>query len=125
MHRLITEPALAGPDVLPQPESTMPLPVTRGVPTLFIRREAYERAGLTRASLDARLGLTDAEFQVDGDLVALGPIYDVDALGTLVDELERAGLAYYEDFFELSGSWPEWLVIVVRAAGGRSATGAS
>ena len=103
----------------------MPLPVTQGVPTLFIRRAAYERAGLTRTSLDARLGLTDAEFQVDGDLDALGPIYDVDALGTLVDELERAGLAYYEDFFELSGSWPEWLAIVVRASGGRSATGAS
>lgn len=94
----------------------MPLPVTQGVPTLFIRRPAYERSGLTRASLDERLGLTDAEFQVDGDIVALGPIYDVDALGTLVDELERTGLVYYEDFFELSGSWPEWMELVVRGA---------
>jgi len=103
----------------------MPLPVTQGVPTLFIRRQAYERAGFTRASIDERLGLTDAEFQVDGDLVALGPIYDIEALGTLVDELEEAGLTYYEDFFELSGSWPEWLAIVVRAAGGNPAKGAS
>jgi hypothetical protein len=103
----------------------MPLPVTQGVPTLFIRRAAYERSGLTRASLDERLGLTDAEFQVDGDLVALGPIYDVEALGTLVDELEAAGLGYYEDFFELSGSWPEWLQIVVRASDGPRATGTS
>jgi hypothetical protein len=103
----------------------MPLPVSHGVPTLFIRRLAYERSGLTRAALDERLGLTDAEFQVDGDLVALGPIYDVDALGTLVDDLERAGLTYYEDFFELSGSWPEWLEIVVRAGGRKPATGAS
>ena len=103
----------------------MPLPVTHGVPTLFIRRAAYERAGIARATLDERLGLTDAEFQVDGELVALGPIYDVDALGTLVDELEGAGLAYYEDFFELSGSWPEWLEIVVGASGRRSAKGAS
>jgi hypothetical protein len=94
----------------------MPLPVTQGVPTLFFRREAYERAGLTRAALDERLGLTDAEFHVDGDLVALGPIYDVDALGTLVDELEATGLTYYEDFFELSGSWPEWLAVLVRAS---------
>ena len=97
----------------------MPLPVSQGVPTLFIRREAYERTGLTRTTLDERLGLTDAEFQVDGDLVALGPIYDVDALGTLVDDLEGAGLTYYDDFFELSGSWPEWLEVVVRAAGPR------
>ena len=92
----------------------MALSITHGVPTLFIRRSAYERAGITRASLDERLGLTDEEFRVDGDLVALGPIYDVEALGALVDELERAGLAYYDDFFELSGSWPEWLSIVAR-----------
>ena len=95
---------------------------------LFFRREAYERAQLTRAALDARLGLTDAEFRVEGDLVALGPIYDVDALGTLVDELETLGLSYYEDFFELSGSWPEWLEVLVEHAGpsdGRTATASS
>ena len=95
----------------------MPLSVAQGVPTLFFRREAYERTGLTRAALDARLGLTDAEFRVEGDLLALGPIYDIDALGTLVDELESNGLTYYEDFFELSGSWPEWLAVLARAAG--------
>ncbi len=94
----------------------MPLPLSQGVPILLFRREAYERAGLTRVSLDARLGLTDAEFRVDGDLVALGPIYDVEALGTLVDELEQLGLTYYDDFFEMSGSWPEWLALVARSA---------
>ncbi len=95
----------------------MPLPVPQGVPTLLFRREAYERAELTRAALDARLGLTDAEFRVEGDLVALGPIYNVDALGALVDELESTGLTYYDDFFELSGSWPEWLTVMVRTTG--------
>ena len=94
----------------------MPLPVAQGVPTLFFRRDAYERSELTRAALDTRLGLTDAEFRVEGDLVALGPIYDTDALGALVDELETSGLKYYEDFFELSGSWPEWLALLVRGA---------
>src|SRR4051794_20032228 len=103
----------------------MPLPVSHGVPTLFIRREAYERTGLSRATLDERLGLTDAEFQVDGELVALGPIYDVDALGTLVDDLEGAGLVYYDDFFELSGSWPDWLEVVVRTSAKPRATEAS
>ncbi len=92
----------------------MALLVTQGVPTLFFRRDAYERAGLTRATLDARLGLTDAEFRVEGSLVAIGPIYDVDALGVLVDELEQIGLTYYDDYFELSGSWPEWLTVLVR-----------
>jgi hypothetical protein len=95
----------------------MPLPITQGVPTLFFRRQAYELAGLTRASLDARLGLTDAEFRVEGDLVALGPIYDVESLGALVDELEATGLTYYDDFFELSGSWPEWLSVLARGSG--------
>ena len=93
----------------------MALLVTQGVPTLFFRRAAYERSGLTRAALDTRLGLTDAEFRVDGNLVAIGPIYDVDALGTLVDELEETGLVYFDDYFELSGSWPEWLVVLARA----------
>ncbi|MDQ6634203.1 MAG: hypothetical protein M3Z10_05525 [Gemmatimonadota bacterium] len=96
----------------------MPLSVMQGVPTLFFRRPAYERAGLTRASLDERLGLTDTEFRVEGDIVALGPIYDVEALGALVDELESTGLTYYEDFFELSGSWPEWLALLARASTG-------
>ena len=95
----------------------MALPVAQGVPTLFFRRDAYERAELTRAALDARLGLTDAEFRVEGDIVALGPIYDVEALGVLVDELEATGLTYYDDFFELSGSWPEWLMVMVRSPG--------
>ena len=94
----------------------MPLPISQGVPTLFLRRESYERAGLTRAALDERLGLTDAEFRVEGTLIALGPIYDLDALGALVDELEQIGLVYYDDYFELSGSWPDWLVILARAS---------
>jgi hypothetical protein len=100
----------------------MPIPITQGVPTLIFRRQSYERAGLSRSSLDARLGLTDAEFLVDGALVALGPIYDVEALGTLVDELEAAGLVYYDDFFELSGSWPEWLALTAQAVGHGPAT---
>jgi hypothetical protein len=101
------------------------LDVTQGVPTLFFRRQAYERAGLTRAELDTRLGLTDAEFRVEGELVALGPIYDVEALGALLDDVEGAGLTYFEDYFELSGSWPEWLDVAVRAAGAARATTAS
>jgi hypothetical protein len=94
----------------------MALLVTQGVPTLFFRRASYERSRLTRAALDAWLGLTDAEFRVDGNLIAIGPIYDVDALGALVDELEQTGLVYFDDYFELSGSWPEWLVVLARTS---------
>jgi hypothetical protein len=43
----------------------------------------------------------------------------------LVDELEKSGLAYYDDYFELSGSWPEWLSVLVRGVGTEEVTAAS
>jgi hypothetical protein len=76
---------------------------------LFIRRAAYEHSGISRAALDERLGLTPDEFRVEGDLVALGPLPGDETVADIVYELERAGLAYFDDFFELSGNWPEWL----------------
>jgi hypothetical protein len=91
----------------------MPITVPDGAPTLFIRREAYERSGLTRAAIDERLGLTADEFRVEVDVVVLGPIYESDALPDLIEALEAAGLAYFDDFFELTGNWPEWLVVHV------------
>ena len=87
-----------------------------------MRRSSYERSGLVRAALDDRLGLTAEEFRVEGDLVALGPIYDADAFANVVDEFERLGLVYYDDFFELTGNWPEWVTVLVssESASGRS-----
>jgi hypothetical protein len=35
------------------------------------------------------------------------------------------GLVYYDDYFELSGSWPEWLDVLVRTNQGDDATEAS
>jgi len=95
----------------------MPIPVRPGAPTLFMRRDAYERIGLVRAALDARLGLTDDEFRVEGDVVVIGPVYDTEAFSALLAELEEMQLAYYEDFFELSGTWPEWLRVLVGSSG--------
>lgn len=91
----------------------MPTRVASSNPTLIIRREAYERAGLVRAKLDERLGLTAEEFRVDGGLIVIGPIPNADSLPDVIEELEQAGLAYYDDFFELSGNWPGWLGLVV------------
>lgn len=95
----------------------MAIATSTGAPTLFLRREAYEKSGLTRAALDERLGLTPDEFRVEGNLIALGPIYSAegDALGELVAELEDAGLVYFDDFFELSGNWPDWLKLYASA----------
>lgn len=87
----------------------MPIPIAPDAPTLLIRKESYERAGLSRAALDERLNLTDQEFRVEGALIAVGPIVGENALVDVVAELEGLGLAYFEDFFELSGNWPAWL----------------
>jgi hypothetical protein len=89
----------------------MPIPVPTGAPTLFLRRAAYESSGLTRAAIDERLGLTADEFRVEEDLIAIGPIYEDggNVLADFIGELEGAGLVYYDDFFELSGNWPNWL----------------
>jgi hypothetical protein len=91
----------------------MPIPIVTGAPTLLLRRAAYESSGLTRAAIDERLGLTPDEFRVEEDLIAIGPIYDAqgDLLTDFIAELERVGLVYFEDFFELSGNWPTWLRI--------------
>jgi hypothetical protein len=95
----------------------MPMTVSSGAPTLLLRRQSYEKSGLIRSAIDERLGLTPDEFRVEGDVVALGPIYDDDAFAALLSDLERLGLVAYDDFFELSGNWPDWLTVLVGSTG--------
>ena len=97
-------------------ESQMPLRIQAGAPTLIVRREPYERAGLVRARIDQLTGSTPDEFRVEGDLVIIGPVYDAAAFDDLIAQCEKAGLEYYEDFFELTGNWPEWLSILATAS---------
>ena len=97
----------------------MPLRIADAASTLVIRRPAFEKAGLARAEIDGFLDLTDEEFRVEGDIVAIGPVFDADALAELVMELEKRGLVYFDDFFELSGNWPDWLAIYAMAQSGR------
>jgi hypothetical protein len=46
-------------------------------------------------------------------VIAIGPLVGEDALTSLIGELEDLGLTYFEDFFELTGNWPEWVRLVV------------
>src|SRR3954462_8531898 len=87
----------------------MPLRIPESASSLIIRRPAFEKAGLARAEIDGLLELTDEEFRVEGDIVVIGPVFDPEALSELVAELEKRGLVYFGDFFELSVNWPEWL----------------
>ena len=91
----------------------MPLPIAQGSPTIFILRSAFERVELTRTAIDSRFNLTEDEFRVEGKVIAVGPLVGEDALTELIGELEDLGLTYFEDFFELTGNWPEWLRLLI------------
>ena len=97
----------------------MPLEIERSAPTLIIRRDAFERAGLTRAQIDDRLNLTPDEFRVEGSLIAIGPLHGEMDVGALVEELEALGLVYFEEMFELTGNWPDWLRVLAMPSAGR------
>lgn len=93
----------------------MPLTISVNLPTVLIRKSQFEARGLSRQELDTAFNLTDAEFNLEDELIAIGPLPNEDALPSLISYLEDKGLAYFEDFFELSGNWPEWLSLYARA----------
>lgn len=87
---------------------------------MLIRKDAFERSGLLRSAIDERFALTPDEFRVEGDIVAIGPLHDDDAIIALTEQLEASGLVYFDDFMEMSGNWPAWLGVWV---GGRRGDG--
>ncbi len=87
--------------------------IDAGRPSVLIRKDSYEKTGLVRADIDMRFNLTDLEFRVEGNLIILGPLPSDNLVGTIVDYLEEMGLAYFDDFYELSGNWPQWLHVYV------------
>lgn len=89
----------------------MPVTVNAGQPVILIRKASYETAEIIRAELDSRFNLTDEEFRVEGNLIVVGPLPSDDLVAPVVEYLENAGLVYFDDFFELSGNWPDWLHI--------------
>jgi hypothetical protein len=96
----------------------MPLTIAANLPTILVRKSEFERHSLTRSEMDATFNLTDAEFKLEDDLIAIGPLPNEDMLPSLVSYLEDRGLTYFDDFFELSGNWPDWLTLYARASRG-------
>lgn len=92
----------------------MPIELARNRGTILIRRSAFERANLVRSSIDETYNLTDEEFQVEEDLIVVGPLPSEDMIPQIIDDLENSGLVYFEDFFDLSGNWPDWLSVYIR-----------
>ena len=97
----------------------MPLELSHGRVVVLIRQSAFEHTGLTRNVIDERYNLTDEEFRVEDGLIVLGPLPSDDMLPELIEDLENSGLAYFDDFFELGGNWPDWLSLYARGAKGR------
>ena len=97
----------------------MAIELGSGSAVVLIRQSSFERAGLVRSAIDARYNLTDEEFRVADGLVILGPLPAEDLLPQLIEDLEATGLVYFDDFFDLSGNWPEWLFVYVRGSKGR------
>jgi hypothetical protein len=93
----------------------MALELAHGYAVVLIRQSAFERSGITRSAIDERYNLTADEFRVEEGLVVLGPLPSDDILPKLIGDLEQSGLVYFDDFFELSGNWPEWLTLYARA----------
>jgi hypothetical protein len=94
----------------------MALELAHGNAVVLIRQSAFERSGITRGAIDERYNLTADEFRVEEGLVVLGPLPSDDLLPELIDDLEQNGLVYFDDFFDLSGNWPEWLMLYARGA---------
>lgn len=92
----------------------MPLPLSPLGSTLAIKREAFERVGLTRGVVDDILNLTDEEFRIEGAVIAIGPLANPDDIPSLIDVFEDAGLVYFDDFIEIPGGFPEWIELYLR-----------
>jgi len=94
----------------------MPLEIAHGHAVVLIRQSAFESSGITRSVVDERYNLTADELRVEDGLVVLGPLPSDDMLPTLIDDLEQSGLVYFDNFFELTGNWPDWLTLYARGA---------
>ena len=94
----------------------MPIQLHHSRPTIVVRQAAFEGSGVSRASIDSKYNLTDEEFKVENGLVAIGPLPSDDLVPELIEDFESVGLVYFDDFFEMSGNWPDWMAVYVLAA---------
>jgi hypothetical protein len=94
----------------------MALELAHGRAVILILQSAFERSGISRSAIDERYNLTADEFRVEEGLVVLGPLPSDDMLPELIADLEQSGLVYFDDFFDLTGNWPEWLILYARGA---------
>ena len=99
--------------VAPGTTATLISPAYQWGDGLDIPTQVWGRVALTRTLIDSSLELTTEEFRVENDLIIVGPLFG-DATNRLISLLEDAGLHYFDDYFELTGNWPEWLTLYAK-----------
>lgn len=74
---------------------------------IIILRDALQRENI---SIDRLSALMEAEepLGVNDSMISFGPHFGSEASDTFMKRLEEAGLIYFDDFFEFSGSFPDW-----------------
>lgn len=79
---------------------------------IVVKKVALNVKSLTRSQL---FEIMDAEspFDEDEDLLSFGPHFGEEAAKEFIKRLEKAGLVYYDDFFELSEIVPQWCQLYI------------
>jgi len=54
--------------------------------------------------------------EVEGGLIVISPIFGREALDSLINQLQAQGFIYFDDFFEIEQTLPEWCRLNVEAA---------
>jgi hypothetical protein len=91
----------------------MPIVLQPAQSSIIIRKSTFEHARIHRSEVDSAFNLTDTEFHVEGQVIVIGPLPNEEVAGPIAEWLEKRGLVYFEDYFEFSGNWPEWLRLYV------------
>jgi len=75
---------------------------------LVIRQSALDAHGVTKTQVLEALE-TSRPFAENGELLSFGPSFGQEACDEFVRRLESLGLVYFDDFFDLTLSHPDWL----------------
>lgn len=83
---------------------------------IVIRRDAMHAHSITRAQVLEALEV-DRPLAENDELLSFGPSFGQEASDEFVRRLESLGLIYFDDFFDLVLSHPDWLQFSARYAG--------
>jgi hypothetical protein len=76
---------------------------------IVVRQSALAARGITKARV-LEVFKADRPMAEDGELLAFGPSFGGEACKEFVRSLESRGLVYFDDFFDLTLSHPNWLI---------------